>query len=290
MENGAAVGLEPKGRPSSPLVFISHDSRDEELAASFSRLLHRVSSGMLKSFYSSDKKGKQGIEFGAEWYQSLMKKLCSASDIVCLLTERSLGRPWILYEAGFAKGKWDAPIIGIALGIPLSKASTGPFGQFKNCGDDVESLTTLIMQLAKRIPGLEPDTGIVKTQVQAFKNEADVVIKKLAGVGGPEQKDESQKVAFRSNTGSVSSGLSEVALAILDLYHQKDSITLFDETHIYPALHFTKIQTESGIDDLVNAHMITLSRNAFDFSGPEPAEGSAYSLTVQGKKYLAQNM
>ena len=89
---------EPKPRaPVTPLVFISHDSRDAELAEAFSRLLRSVSAGMLKSFRSSDKKGTEGIEFGDEWYKRLMAKLDSASDVVCLLTERSFQRPWILY-------------------------------------------------------------------------------------------------------------------------------------------------------------------------------------------------
>ncbi len=81
-----------------PLVFISHDSRDAELAEAFSKLLRSVSAGMLKSFRSSDKKGTEGIEFGDDWYKRLMTKLESASDVVCLLTEKSIERPWILYE------------------------------------------------------------------------------------------------------------------------------------------------------------------------------------------------
>jgi hypothetical protein len=227
VRNGTEVELKSKEKLSS-LVFISHDSRDAELAASFSRLLHRVSAGMLKSFYSSDKTGKQGIEFGSEWYQSLMEKLCSASDVVCLLTERSLGRPWILYEAGVAKGKLDVPIIGIALGIPLSKASTGPFQQFQNCGDDIESLNKLVLQLARRIPGLKPDLGIVKTQVKAFKNEVDDVIEKLAGVDGPEKEDKPPDQKASEDIPI----LSEVAHAILDLYHNQDTIELWKETEL----------------------------------------------------------
>jgi hypothetical protein len=90
---------------SSPLIFISHDTRDADLAEAFSKLLKSVSAGMLKSFRSSDKKGNEGIEFGDEWYKRLMSKLDSASDVVCILTERSVERPWILYEAGVAKGK-----------------------------------------------------------------------------------------------------------------------------------------------------------------------------------------
>lgn len=84
------------------LVFISHDSRDADLAEAFSKLLSSVSAGVLKSFRSSDRKGSQGIEYGTEWYPELMKNLSAASDVVCLLTHRSIERPWILYEAGVA--------------------------------------------------------------------------------------------------------------------------------------------------------------------------------------------
>ena len=66
------------------LIFISHDSRDAELAEAFSKLLNGVSAGVLKSFRSSDRKGAQGIEYGVEWYPKLMSKLDIASDVVCL--------------------------------------------------------------------------------------------------------------------------------------------------------------------------------------------------------------
>src|SRR5258708_33569819 len=88
-----------------PLVFISHDVRDAELAEAFSKLLKSVSAGMIKTFRSSDKKGADGIDFGDEWYKRLMEKLQSTSDVVCLFTERSLERPWILFEAAVAKGE-----------------------------------------------------------------------------------------------------------------------------------------------------------------------------------------
>jgi hypothetical protein len=86
----------------APLVFISHDSRDADLAEAFSKLVKSVSAGMIKTFRSSDKKGNEGIDFGDEWYKRLMSKLQGTSDVVCLFTERSLDRPWILFEAGVA--------------------------------------------------------------------------------------------------------------------------------------------------------------------------------------------
>src|SRR5437016_2232348 len=97
---------EPK-RPTTenPLVFISHDSRDGDLAEAFGNLLTDASGGILKSFRSSDRKGNAGIEYGQAWYRAIMQKLDDATDVVALLTARSLNRPWILYETGVAKGK-----------------------------------------------------------------------------------------------------------------------------------------------------------------------------------------
>lgn len=177
--------------PTKPLVFISHDSRDADLAEAFSKLLSGISAGILKSFRSSDKKSNQGIEFGVEWYPEVMTQIDSATDVVCLLTPNSLERPWILYEAGVAKGKMNIPVFGVALGIPLAKASTGPFAQFQNCGEDSDSLTKLVTQLMCRIPGAEPDKGTVEMQVAAFKVRA-TELKKSAVVPGPEEKSQSE--------------------------------------------------------------------------------------------------
>lgn len=154
----------------TPLVFISHDNRDAKLAEAFSGLLKSVSAGVLKSFWSSDKKGNQGIEYGIEWYPEIIKNIQYASDVVCPLTQRSVNRPWILFEAGVAKGTLETPILGVALGISLKDASSGPFAQFQNCADDEESLTKLVFQLVDRIPNSEPDEETIKFQVGKFKN------------------------------------------------------------------------------------------------------------------------
>ncbi|GLQ94081.1 toll/interleukin-1 receptor domain-containing protein [Dyella acidisoli] len=173
------VTLPPRGRM---LVFISHDSRDADLAEAFANLLSDVSAGTLKSFRSSDKKGTSGIEFGTEWYKAIMSQLGDATDVVALLTQHSIDRPWILYEAGVAKGKLDTNVLGVALGVPLEKVSSGPFGQFQNCGDDEDSLTKLVIQLIKRNPEASPRDEAVKMQVRVF---LDGVKKLLVAKGKP---------------------------------------------------------------------------------------------------------
>jgi len=152
-----------------PLVFISHDSRDALIAEAFCTLLSNVSAGMLQTFRSSDKKGSQGFEYGAEWYPELMKRLDAACDVVCLLTRQSLNRPWLLYEAGVAKGKLEVPVHGLALGVPLNKAVTGPFAQFQNCDDDVDSISKLVVQLVKRLKHASPNHELVRQQVEEFR-------------------------------------------------------------------------------------------------------------------------
>jgi hypothetical protein len=152
----------------APLIFLSHDSRDGALAETFENLLTDASGGVLKTFLSSDRKGTSGIEFGAEWYTTIMHKLGEATDVVALLTRNSLGRPWILYEVGVARGRLATPAFGVAFGVSLAQI-TGPFSQFQNSGDDEDSLTKLVLQLIRRNPEATPREEAVRRQVAAFR-------------------------------------------------------------------------------------------------------------------------
>lgn len=200
----------------NPLVFISHDTRDAELAEAFSNLLKSVSAGVLKSFRSSDRKGNQGIEYGVEWYPEIIKNIQGASDVVCLLTERSVNRPWILFEAGMAKGKLDTPILGVALGIQLKDASTGPFAQFQNCSDDEDSLTKLVFQLVDRIPNSEPDRDTIKFQVEKFKKRVAEILIKL-GKHDPKSTESKVDVRVSEIENSSAKLFEEIKVMFQDL-------------------------------------------------------------------------
>jgi hypothetical protein len=192
-----------------PLIFISHDSRDLEIAESFSKLLSSVTAGMLKSFRSSDKKGSQGFEYGVEWYPELMKTLGVACDVVCLLTERSVERPWLLYEAGVAKGKLDTTVHGLALGIPLTRINFGPFQQFQNCDGSVDSITKLVMQLIGRLPNADPDLAMVRSQVEIFVSNTDGAL-----VKSPVNADDA---AHENSETSTSKLFEEIKVMFQDL-------------------------------------------------------------------------
>ncbi len=137
-----------------------------------------------------------------------MRKLDDASDVVCLLTPFSVNRPWVLYEAGVAKGQLNTPVHGLALGIPLADASTGPFAQFQNSDDDTESITSLVMQLVSRIPNAEPDREVVISQVEAFNAKVAEIIK-----GQGHEKEKPKKV----DDSSVAKLFEEIKLMYQDL-------------------------------------------------------------------------
>jgi hypothetical protein len=192
----------------SPLVFISHDSRDADLAEAFGNLLTDASGGILKSFRSSDRKGTAGIEYGQEWYSAIMRKLDDATDVVALLTSRSVNRPWILYEAGVAKGKLSANdrVFGIALGIPLDEAATGPFAQFQNSPDEEDAITTLVLQLIKRHPQAAPREEAVRRQVQAFRESIATLLK--------DRKKETPQTSSRADETSVAKFYEEIKVLV----------------------------------------------------------------------------
>jgi hypothetical protein len=178
----APVVLSPTERTRA-LVFVSHDNRDAELAEAFGDMLTDVSGGTLKSFRSTDKKSNAGIGFGVEWYTAIMSHLSEATDVVALLTQQSVNRPWILYEAGVAKGKLDTTVFGVALGIPLEEVSAGPFGQFQNCSDDPDSLTKLVTQLMRRNPDAAPRDEAVRLQVGLFRDKVAKILKQSGTAG-----------------------------------------------------------------------------------------------------------
>jgi hypothetical protein len=192
------------------LVFISHDSRDAELAEAFANLLTDASGGMLASFRSSDRKGTAGLDFGSEWYSAIMEKLDNATDVVALLTESSMNRPWILYEAGVAKGKLDTDVLGVLIGVPERQANIGPFAQFHNSGDDEDSLTKLVLQLIRRNPEANPREEAVRRDVAEFRRQMPEILSRKSP--SPESA-----TAERAEEASVTKLFEEIKVILAEL-------------------------------------------------------------------------
>jgi hypothetical protein len=179
-------------KPARPLIFVSHDHRDAKLAEAFANLLTDASGGFLKSFRSSDRKGGSGIEFGREWYGEIMDKIHDATDVVALLTQHSINRPWLLYEAGVAKGKLDKQVLGLVIGVPFETAIRGPFAQFHNSENTEDSVTKLVLELICRNSEAEPRPEAVRDRVKVFRES-------LKTLGAEEETEPSDPAEAEAN-------------------------------------------------------------------------------------------
>lgn len=114
-----------------------------------------------------------------------------------------------------AKGKLDTPILGVALGIELKDAASGPFAQFKNCSDDEDSLTKLVFQLVNRIPNSEPDKATIKFQVGKFRQAISEIMKKLDGT--PTESGKKSAANVKEIENSSAKLFEEIKIMFQDL-------------------------------------------------------------------------
>jgi hypothetical protein len=72
--------LHPNLDTEQPLVFISHDHRDSELAEAFQNLIADASAGVVRCFRSSDRLGTSGIEYGSVRVTAHPPLMCSRHE------------------------------------------------------------------------------------------------------------------------------------------------------------------------------------------------------------------
>ena len=85
-------------------IFLSHTSRDKEIAAALKGLIAAVFGGAVEVSFSSDQEAGAGVMAGVAWRRWINKEIREADQMHVLLTPNSLGRPWILWESGVAAG------------------------------------------------------------------------------------------------------------------------------------------------------------------------------------------
>jgi hypothetical protein len=107
-----------------PKVFISHISKETELAQVLKKQLTKDFLNFLDIFVSSD---GTSIQAGGKWLDELNKALKEAQIEIILCSKESVGRPWVNFEAGagWVRGIQVIPVCHsgmkpIDLPVPLS--------------------------------------------------------------------------------------------------------------------------------------------------------------------------
>jgi hypothetical protein len=79
-----------------------------------------------------------------------------------------------LYEAG-VKGKLDVPVHGLALGAAFQGGDWAVCSVSK-CNNDTDSVMKLVVQLVRRLPNAEPDSDMVRAQVEIFRGQIESIL------------------------------------------------------------------------------------------------------------------
>ena len=147
-------------------VFISHAASDKDLSDAFAGLIQDVTAGLIQTYASSSTDGTVGVPYGEDWFNWIQEKIRASGNVVALITPESVGRPWILFEAGFGKAIEGTKVFGLRLGISGEDAYDGPFKGLQNSGSDAQDLKKLCRQLLDGV--CNPRDEMIVTCIDQF--------------------------------------------------------------------------------------------------------------------------
>jgi hypothetical protein len=108
-------------------IFISFIHEDEKAAEGLKRFLQEKLGIHNQVFLASD---KWAIYAGEDWLRKIKDALASAKVVILLLSKKSIGRPWVNFEAGAA---WltDKAIIPVCFGDLKKNALPKPYSNIQ---------------------------------------------------------------------------------------------------------------------------------------------------------------
>ncbi len=145
-------------------VFISHITEEKDVAHKLKAFLIEAFGDDLKVFVSSDYRSIGG---GKVWYLEIIESLIAAPVVLVLLSEASVERRWINFEAGVGIGSGNLVIPLVVSGF--SKSDVGPplsSLQVRSLADskDVEGIVgDIASQTNRTLPHLEAETFVANS-------------------------------------------------------------------------------------------------------------------------------
>ncbi len=90
--------------PPSTKIFLSHTHDDRGLAHALRDLFKDTFGDRIELRYSSDSSRRGGVAPGANWLEWISEAVKECDLTFVLLTPRSVGKPWVLWESGAVAG------------------------------------------------------------------------------------------------------------------------------------------------------------------------------------------
>jgi hypothetical protein len=99
-----------------PLVFISHSTSDQPLVLRLANFLEQTSQGTIRFFVAA-----RDLQPGSDWEGSIIDELGNADLVFACFSAKAVESHWVLFEAGYARGK-GKPVIPLGLpGQPVAQ-------------------------------------------------------------------------------------------------------------------------------------------------------------------------
>lgn len=146
-------------------VFISHYSKDKEIADIIARHIEELTDGNIHFWYSSDSNPESGMRAGDIIFNEIVTRLNESVATIVLLTPRSIDRPWILFESGIAQGRVNQFVIPVCVGLNKDEIRQPLSNYYCYQLSDVFSLTEFVSKMLGR---LKVDKKINELALQPF--------------------------------------------------------------------------------------------------------------------------
>ncbi len=255
-----------------PIIFLSHSSRDAQVAILLSQLLSEIFNDFFNTFNSSD----GSIQPGSVWRDDIQRNLKEAVAVLIVLSPHSVDRAWVNFEAGAAWMRGDATLLVPCTIGDVSLPSILEHLQSIRL-DDSKGLQELIKKLsapANQNPRLQ--TPFYITKAQEFKA---ALMEPLLSISDPEvQVENRESISIPNLTDSQKGFLLKMSE---DVVKELTGIRLKLVNSNKPWL-FKSGKQQIEID-LSDTELLHLSRLGYlnIFTEPDPIE-----IEITGKLFV----
>ncbi len=96
--------------------FLSHYSKDENVAKIIAKTLSMITVDQIAPWYSSDSSETGGLKAGGIWFNEILSKIQQSKVVVIILTPNSINKPWLYFESGMAQSLENCEVIPVCVG------------------------------------------------------------------------------------------------------------------------------------------------------------------------------
>jgi tetratricopeptide (TPR) repeat protein len=142
-------------------VFMSHTGKDKGLADALAALLTDTFGADVVVQYSSDQSAGGGISLGTDWREWIREQVESCDIALIVLSEESLTRPWLMWEAGavtgFALAAERKPLMKPLLFRVKAEDVPDPLRNLQAApGEKIEGINRLLRETREKLGTLQP--------------------------------------------------------------------------------------------------------------------------------------